>query len=251
MSLLRVHVPVPAFSKGLFRAMYYFHHDIHRALRRAYIFFYAEPLLRGRCDHVGKRLFLWNLPAIHGHASIRIGDDVSCYGRIAISSGRTCDRPRLVIGNNVSLGNHVSFTVNQEITIEDGVHVANDCCIRDTDGHPLDYRYRLAGFPPFPHENKPVRICRNAWIGAGSAVLKGVTIGEGAIIGTRSVVMGDIPPYARAVGNPARVLVNPGPPRATFIVPVPTGSQTLDPSSSHERQNGLVQSRSAGESAPS
>jgi len=217
--MLRIHIPIPQFSKALFRVLYDTQQASGQLLRRVYIFFYAEPLLRGRCNQVGDRLFLWDLPVIRGHTSIRIGDDVSIYGKIGISSGRTYDAPKLVIGNKVSIGKGVSFTVNQEITIEDGVQIANDCCIHDTDGHPLDHRYRLAECAPFGHEIKPVRICRNAWIGMACTISKGVTIGEGAIIGTRSVVMTNIPPYARAFGNPARVMLNPGPPKDEFVLP--------------------------------
>ena len=52
-----------------------------------------------------------------------------------------------------------------------------------------------------------MRICRRAWIGQNAFILKGVTIGEGAIIGVNSVVVTDIPAYAVAMGNPARVVV--------------------------------------------
>lgn len=56
-------------------------------------------------------------------------------------------------------------------------------------------------------ENEPGTIIGNeAYIGAGSYVKRGVTIGDGAVIGARSVVTRDIPPYAIAVGSPARVL---------------------------------------------
>jgi acetyltransferase-like isoleucine patch superfamily enzyme len=191
---------------------------ISRIFRKLYVFLYAEPLFRGRCDYVGDRLLLWGLPDVCGHTSIRIGDDVSIYGRIGISSARTYDDPRLVIGSKVTIGSGVRFVVNKEITIEDGVQIASDCSIRDSDSHPLDHRYRLAEFAPFKSEIRPVRICQNAWIGLGCTILKGVTIGEGAIIGTRSVVMTDIPAYTRAVGNPARVILNPGPPKGNFIV---------------------------------
>ena len=53
----------------------------------------------------------------------------------------------------------------------------------------------------------PVRICRDAWIGYGTQILKGVTIGEGAVIGANSVVISNIPAYALAMGNPAEVLI--------------------------------------------
>ena len=48
----------------------------------------------------------------------------------------------------------------------------------------------------------PVRIMRNAWVGAGSIILAGTTIGEGAVIGAGSVVVNDIPAHAMAVGVP-------------------------------------------------
>ena len=76
----------------------------------------------------------------------------------------------------------------------------------DTDSHPRDVAERIADLPPRPEEIRPLRICKNAWIGNGSVILKGVTIGEGAIIGVNSVVATDIPPYSVAMGNPARVV---------------------------------------------
>lgn len=52
----------------------------------------------------------------------------------------------------------------------------------------------------------PVLIGNDVWIGSHSIILSGVTIGDGAIIGAGSVVTNDIPPYAIAAGNPARVI---------------------------------------------
>jgi acetyltransferase-like isoleucine patch superfamily enzyme len=77
----------------------------------------------------------------------------------------------------------------------------------DTDAHPRDTMARIADLPPRPEEVKPVRICRYAWIGHNAFIMKGVTVGEGAIIGVNSVVVTDIPAYSVAMGNPARVVV--------------------------------------------
>jgi acetyltransferase-like isoleucine patch superfamily enzyme len=53
---------------------------------------------------------------------------------------------------------------------------------------------------------RPVSVGRNVWIGFDACVLPGVSIGEGSIVGARSVVLDDVPPYCVAVGNPARVI---------------------------------------------
>jgi acetyltransferase-like isoleucine patch superfamily enzyme len=53
---------------------------------------------------------------------------------------------------------------------------------------------------------KPIRIERNVWLGFEVCVLPGVTIGEGSIVGARSVVVESVPPYTMVCGNPARVI---------------------------------------------
>jgi acetyltransferase-like isoleucine patch superfamily enzyme len=55
-------------------------------------------------------------------------------------------------------------------------------------------------------EARPVTIGSNVWIGFDACVLPGVSIGEGSIVGARSVVVEDIPPYTIAAGNPARII---------------------------------------------
>ena len=53
---------------------------------------------------------------------------------------------------------------------------------------------------------RPIYIDRNVWIGFESCVLPGVTIGEGSIVGARSVVTESVPPFTIVAGNPARVI---------------------------------------------
>ena len=82
-----------------------------------------------------------------------------------------------------------------------------------------EHRYdRVTSFPLFafwdkhrhlhghPTSKGDVIIGNDVWIGAETIILSGVRIGDGAVIGTRSVVTRDIPPYAIAAGTPARVI---------------------------------------------
>jgi acetyltransferase-like isoleucine patch superfamily enzyme len=51
-----------------------------------------------------------------------------------------------------------------------------------------------------------VRVGNNVWIGYGACILRGVTVGDNAVIGTNAVVTRDVPPNAVVAGVPARVL---------------------------------------------
>ena len=138
--------------------------------------------------------------------------DVWRYPGVNSFSRSSCfDKPKLVLHNRISIGHGSNFHVNKEVVIENDVSIGGDVSIRDTDAHPRNATDRMAGLPPGQEEIRPIRICRNAWIGNDCYILKGVTIGEGAIVGAGSVVMTDIPPHSVAMGNPARVVMkNPG-----------------------------------------
>jgi phosphonate metabolism protein (transferase hexapeptide repeat family) len=77
------------------------------------------------------------------------------------------------------------------------------------------FMYRASYFwPDEPDEaavfdwrrSRPVRIGHDTWIGHGAIVMKGVTIGNGAIIAASSVVTKDVPPYAVVGGTPAQLI---------------------------------------------
>ena len=53
---------------------------------------------------------------------------------------------------------------------------------------------------------KPIRICDKAWVGMNTIILKGVTVGEGAVVAAGAVVTKDVPPWTVAAGNPACVV---------------------------------------------
>jgi acetyltransferase-like isoleucine patch superfamily enzyme len=204
---LQATLPVPRFMFPFFRLLYHLHFAILNASRWSLNFFYREPLFRSRCTSIGARFHMWLMPDINGHPEITVGDDVNFFGDIAITSGRLFDHPRLVIGDRVDVGHQVIFVVNKEIVIEDDVKIASGVRFMDTDAHPRNPADRITNLPPPDAEVRPVRICKMAWIGQNSFILKGVTVGEGAVVGVNSVVVTDIPAYAVAMGNPARVVV--------------------------------------------
>ena len=206
-ALFRSNFPVPTFLLPVYRVLYEVPFAILFAFRWALNYFYREPAFRSRCVKVGRNLTMWLMPDVRGHARIYIGNDVNLYGHLGVGSGRIFDSPTLIIGDRVDLGHKVMISVNKEVVIEDEVNIASNVQIQDNDGHPRDPEMRAMKLPPAPEEIKPVRICRRAWIGQGCYIMKGVTIGEGAIVCAYSVVITDVPAFSVVLGNPARVVV--------------------------------------------
>jgi acetyltransferase-like isoleucine patch superfamily enzyme len=122
-------------------------------------------------------------------------------------TARIIDKPRFVMKDHAEIGWNVTVVANEEVLLEEHARVSNDCRISDSDGHPRQADLRAQGLPMDRKDIKPVRIGKHAWIGVGTHIMKGVTIGEGAIIGANSVVISDIPPYSLALGNPAEVYI--------------------------------------------
>jgi len=206
-SVLSANLPYPRFMRPPLRAMFHAHLAITRGARWLWVFCYASPLFRARCESVGRNFKLSRFPDMQGPLKIRIGDGVNFFGKVDFYSGVILKDPQLILGNRVDIGHNVAFVVNREIVIEDDVNVASGVRFMDSDAHPRDAADRIADLPPKPEEIKPVRICRYAWIGQNAFILKGVTVGEGAVVGVNSVVVTDVPPYSVVMGNPARVVV--------------------------------------------
>lgn len=209
--LFVMHPPIPRLPQVLspvLRAIYELHWQVITFCRTLVTVLYRGPLLQARCASFGKGVRLnGTLPFIFGHVRIHVGDNVEFGSNIIITASRLYDEPRLIIGNKAALGWNTRISVSQEVIIEDDVWLPFNCTISDSDGHPREMDLRLAKQPPSLRDVRPVRICKGAWIGNGSQIMKGVTIGEGAVIGAQSVVITDIPPYALAMGNPAEVII--------------------------------------------
>lgn len=149
---------------------------------------------------------------------VTIGDNtiLDCLISFESSTGE------VVIGNNVFIGRS-KLICKSKIEIGDNVFMAWGTYVYDHNSHSLDYREREKDINQqlldyrsgqFFIENKnwevvdtkPIKICSNAWIGMNCIILKGITIGEGAVVGAGSVVTRDVPAWTVVGGNPAVVI---------------------------------------------
>lgn len=113
------------------------------------------------------------------------GSQIEIGNNVGISGSSICARERVIIGNNVLIG--------------------SGCLITDSDAHPLDWKDRRDA-----REDKvrcaPIIIGDDVFIGARSIILKGVNIGNRAVIGAGSVVVKDVPADCVVAGNPAQIV---------------------------------------------
>lgn len=110
---------------------------------------------------------------------------------------------RLRVGNDVGMSS-TRLWIHESVTIGDNVKIGACVLITDTDAHPMDFLTRRTS--NYVTNSAPVVIEDDAWIGAHSIVLKGVTIGARSIVGAGSVVTRSITADCVAVGNPCRVI---------------------------------------------
>ena len=167
--------------------------------------------IRGRFIFRNARLIRFPF-RIRGRKYIHIGKGFTTgfNCRMDAFNHHNLKREKLIeIGNNVQINDDVHIATVEKIKIGDDVLIASKVYI--TDHNHGNYKGDNQD-SPFSTPNsrkiytKPVIIEKNVWLGEFVSILQGVTIGEGSIIGTMSVVTKDIPPYSIAVGSPARVI---------------------------------------------
>ncbi|MDE7125122.1 MAG: galactoside O-acetyltransferase [Muribaculaceae bacterium] len=110
----------------------------------------------------------------------------------------TAVRPHMVsIGKNVVVMPGCLMMSAGGITIDDCAMIAANVQLI-SNNHDLYERQIITC--------KPVRIGKNAWVGAGATILPGVTIGDNAVVGAASVVTKDVPAHTIVAGNPAKFI---------------------------------------------
>jgi acetyltransferase-like isoleucine patch superfamily enzyme len=144
--------------------------------------------------------------------AIRIGRNTVVAGQL-LTFGHSGD---IEIGEWCFVGPGSRIWSAASIRIGNRVLISHNVNVHDSDSHPLDAAERHEQYVEIVQSGHPrqagsiraapVVIGDDAWIGFNSTVLKGVTIGPGAIVAAGSVVTGDVPPWSVVAGNPATVV---------------------------------------------
>jgi acetyltransferase-like isoleucine patch superfamily enzyme len=155
------------------------------------------------------RFFGLPVVQIHRTASVEIGKSfVACsspyYNSIGVIQKVTIKaldpKSRLKIGNNVGVsGATISCSLN--IQIGNNVLIGSGALISDTDAHSVNPKHRN---DPSKIQRKPIIIEDDVFIGARSIIVKGVTVGKGAVVGIGSIVTRNVEEYSIVAGNPAK-----------------------------------------------
>jgi virginiamycin A acetyltransferase len=138
----------------------------------------AKPIVRDMDQKPG---FVIGSVGKYSYASFEVYVNYADYGKVT----------NLQIGNHSSLAFDISLLFNRD---------------HDYKSLTMSSSSLFSGREPVYTQKGQILIGHDVWIGGSVYVLSGVRIGNGAIIGARSVVSKDIPPYAIAVGNPIRVV---------------------------------------------
>lgn len=134
--------------------------------------------------------------------NIEIGRHTYGVNKHTIFLASSLDAPCVTIGSFCSIAQGVVILANADHP----THLPSTFPFR-TRLYPIREKKKLTGYKNVDVVSRgPVNIGHDVWIGQNVLILSGVVIGTGAIVGAGSLVAKDIPPYAIAVGNPAKVI---------------------------------------------
>ncbi len=130
------------------------------------------------------------------------GNPIGCFNKCTFFIDTNSE---LIIGNNVGIS-QTALVSTCKIEIQDNVKIGGGVSIYTTDFHSLNPKIRKSKEDVKFRNNSPILIKENAFIGAHSIILKGVTIGKNSIIGAGSIVTKSVPDNQIWAGNPAKFI---------------------------------------------
>lgn len=118
---------------------------------------------------------------------------------------RTHKGGRITLHDDVTIADYCLFQINALAEIGEGSYIGPYTVVRDTNHmfQGTDIHWRLT-----PHITEPIVVGKNCFIGAGTYLMPGVTIGDGALVAPRSVVTRDVGPLEVWAGSPARMVAH-------------------------------------------
>lgn len=164
-----------------------------------------DPELKALRDRAADQLYDYNhsRPTDTVRQQALLSTLLGHIGReVTITAPFHCDYGfNLHVGDNVHIDANMTVYDGARINIGNNVFIAANVGLYASD-HPMDAERRNQGM----RHARPITIGNNVWIGANTTVLPGITISEGCVIGSGSVVTRDIPAGMVAFGNPCRVV---------------------------------------------
>lgn len=128
--------------------------------------------------------------------------DLGPRGRVRLGDYALVHGARIICDSEIEIGDYALISWN--VVLMDNYRLPFDSALRRAElGRLPAHKPRMIAASM---ECRPIRIERNVWIGFDSCILPGVTIGEGSIVGAKSVVFQNVPPFAIVGGNPARII---------------------------------------------
>jgi len=153
-------------------------------------------------------LIMWKPTTIFNERYISVGRDTLIGPGVALSAGMVPGQecltsPVVEIGDRCLIGKGSGIVGHFSIIIGDDVWTGHHVYITDQNHGYTDLTRPIS---QQSQPERPVVIGNGSWLGHGTIVLPGVTIGDHVVIGANSVVTRDIPSFSVAVGSPAKVV---------------------------------------------
>lgn len=206
--LLHLEYRLPAPILGFVRGLYGAGVVGNEAVRALYALLLVKPVMQAKAEG-GRRLRIEQMPYMRGKGRLSLGCDIYWSGKIGVSflaRAGIPHSPLLKMGDRTFIGHQCSFAVSDRIEIGSDCMIAAGTKIQDNDGHPLEPGARLRHEKVAVADIKPVVLGNNVWIAPRCTILKGVVIGDNAVVGTGSVVTRDVPANTLVAGVPARIV---------------------------------------------